>query len=262
MNQKYRKAVIAGNWKMNKLPSEVRSYIKQLRELLPPKRSLDVVICASYVNLSNLCKALPDAKILPGAQDVSAHDNGAYTGEVSVEMLADLGLRYCIVGHSERREYHNESDKEVNIKVKKLLDAGIIPIICVGESLEQREADITKEQLAYQIKAALSELNDREVRRCVIAYEPIWAIGTGKTASAETAGEMCKFIRTCIRNSFDARTARSVSILYGGSMNAKNSKDLLEQEDIDGGLIGGASLVLEDFVKIIESAIEVSNEKK
>lgn len=262
MNHKYRKAIIAGNWKMNKMPTEVRDYIKRLRELLPAKKSSDVVICASFVNVPTLCKTLTDAKILPGAQDVSVHDKGAFTGEVSAEMLADLGLRYCIVGHSERRAYHNESDMEVNNKVKKLLNVGIVPIICVGESLEQREAGITKEHLAYQVKAALSGLSEKEVRKCVIAYEPIWAIGTGKTASAEMACEMCKFIRTCIRNNFDARTARSVSILYGGSMNSKNSRELLEREDIDGGLIGGASLVPEDFAKIIESALEVKNEKK
>ena len=206
MNQKYRKVVIAGNWKMNKLPTEVRDYVKRLRELLPPKKSLDVVICAPFVSLSNLCKTDRCQNSSLRAGRICSR-KGAYTGEVSPKCLRTSALDIAL-SDTRREESITMSDNEVNGKVKRLLDAGIIPIICVGESLEQRESDITKEHLAYQIKAALSGLSEKEVRKCVIAYEPIWAIGTGKTASAEMAGEMCKFIRTCIKPSMQERHAR------------------------------------------------------
>ena len=169
-------------------------------------------------------------------------------------MLADLGVKYCIVGHSERREYHKESDMLVNAKARALLDNGISPIICVGESLEQREMELTMAHINYQVRAALHGVDASELRRCVIAYEPIWAIGTGKTATAEQAEEVCSEIRSIIREIYGARPARSVSILYGGSMNAKNAAELLAMPDIDGGLIGGASLKPADFATIIAAA--------
>ena len=195
-----------------------------------------------------------DAKIACGAEDVSAFAKGAYTGEIAANMLADLGVKYCIVGHSERREYHKESDMLVNAKARALLDNGISPIICVGESLEQREMELTMAHINYQVRAALHGVDASELRRCVIAYEPIWAIGTGKTATAEQAEEVCREIRSIIREIYGARPARSVSILYGGSMNAKNAAELLAMPDIDGGLIGGASLKPADFATIIAAA--------
>ena len=251
MNRKYRKSVIAGNWKMNKLPSEARSFVDELRAQLPKTKTCDTVLCVPYPIIPAVARSIKDSRIVFGAQDVSTHDKGAYTGEVNAAMLADLGCRYCIVGHSERRAYHGETDSDVNQKVKNLLDAGIIPIICVGESLEQREKELTLEYIDYQVKAALAGLDPKQVKRCVIAYEPIWAIGTGKTATAEQAAEVCSAIRAVIRGMFDARVARAVSILYGGSMNASNCDELLAQPDIDGGLIGGASLKAADFACIV-----------
>ena len=251
MNRKYRKTVIAGNWKMNKLASEVKPFVEELRAAMPKTKSCETVLCVPFPLIPAVSKAIRDSRLAFGAQDVSVHDKGAYTGEVSAAMLADLGVKYCIVGHSERREYHAETDSMVNAKAKALLAAGVTPIICVGESLEQRERQLTMEYVDYQVKAALAGLEAKDVKRCIIAYEPIWAIGTGRTATAEQAEEVCREIRTVIRGMFDARTARAVSILYGGSMNAKNCDELLAQPDIDGGLIGGASLKPQDFARII-----------
>ena len=203
-----------------------------------------------------MIRAGKDAKVSGGAQDVSKYEKGAYTGEVSAAQLADIGTKYCIVGHSERRQYHKEDDMLINEKTKMLLEKGITPIICVGESLEQREMDLTIEYITYQVKAALSGITGELVTHCVIAYEPIWAIGTGRTATAEQAEEVCRAIREAIKRFYDARTARKVSILYGGSMNAKNAAELLAQPDIDGGLIGGASLKPADFAEIVKATIQ------
>ena len=235
MNRKYRKTVIAGNWKMNQLVSGVKPFMEELKENLPKTRSCDVVLCTPAVMIPTMVKAGKDCRVAAGGEDVSKYEKGAYTGEISADMLADAGAKYCIVGHSERREYHHESDALVNEKAKALLNKGIIPIICVGESLEQREKNLTMEYIAYQVCAALSGIDGTQVRRCVIAYEPIWAIGTGKTATSEQAEEVCCEIRAVIRRLYGARSARAVSILYGGSMNAKNAAELLAQPDIDGG---------------------------
>ena len=251
MNRKYRKTVIAGNWKMNQLASGIKPFIEELKENLPKQKNCDIVLCTPAVMVPTMIKAGKEAKVAAGAQDVSKYEKGAYTGEVSADQLADIGAKYCIVGHSERRQYHGEDDMLVNAKAKALLNKGIIPIICVGESLEQREMDLTMEYVAYQVKAALSGIDASALRRCIIAYEPIWAIGTGKTASAEQAQEVCEGIRAVIRKIYGARPARAVSILYGGSMNAKNAHELLAQPDIDGGLIGGASLKPADFAAIV-----------
>ena len=256
MNRKYRKTIIAGNWKMNMLASEIKPFIETLRENMPKNKTCDVVLCTPAVMIANMVKSGKDCKAIAGAQDVSKYDSGAYTGEVSASQLADIGAKYCIVGHSERREYHGEDDMLVNEKAKKLLAKGISPIICVGESLEQREMDLTMEYVAYQVKAALSGIDATQLRRCVIAYEPIWAIGTGKTATAEQAQEVCEGIRAVIRKIYGARPARAVSILYGGSMNAKNAYELLAQPDIDGGLIGGASLKPADFATIVKATVQ------
>ncbi len=254
MNRKYRKTVIAGNWKMNQLASGIKPFIEELKENLPKQKNCDIVLCTPAVMVPTMIKAGKEAKVAAGAQDVSKYEKGAYTGEVSADQLADIGVKYCIVGHSERRQYHGEDDMLVNAKAKALLKKGIIPIICVGESLEQREMDLTMEYVAYQVKAALSGIDAGDLRRCIIAYEPIWAIGTGKTATAEQAQEVCEGIRAVIRKIYGARPARAVSILYGGSMNAKNAAELLAQPDIDGGLIGGASLKPADFAAIVAAA--------
>ena len=256
MNRKYRKTVIAGNWKMNQLVSGVKPFMEELKENLPKTRSCDVVLCTPAVMIPTMVKAGKDCRVAAGGEDVSKYEKGAYTGEISADMLADAGAKYCIVGHSERREYHHESDALVNEKAKALLNKGIIPIICVGESLEQREKNLTMENIAYQVCAALSGIDGTQVRRCVIAYEPIWAIGTGKTATSEQAEEVCCEIRAVIRRLYGARSARAVSILYGGSMNAKNAAELLAQPDIDGGLIGGASLKPVDFAAIVAATAQ------
>ena len=227
--------------------------MEQLKENLPKTRACDVVLCTPAPLLPAMIKAGKDCKVAAGGQDVSKYEKGAYTGEVSAAQLADIGAKYCIVGHSERRQYHGEDDMLINAKVKALLEKGIIPIICVGESLEQREMDLTMEYVAYQVKAALSGVDASQLRRCIIAYEPIWAIGTGKTATAEQAEEVCQGIRAVVRGIYGARPARAVSILYGGSMNAKNAFELLAQPDIDGGLIGGASLKPVDFSEIVKA---------
>ena len=218
---------------------------------MPKTKSCETVLCVPAVNIPAMIKAGKEAKVITGAQDVSKFDKGAYTGEISASQLDDAGVRYCIVGHSERRQYHGEDDLLVNAKVHALLEKGIIPIICVGESLEQREMGLTMAHINYQVRAALCGVDATTLRRCVIAYEPIWAIGTGKTATSEQAEEVCREIRAIIRDIYGARAARSVSILYGGSMNAKNAAELLAQPDVDGGLIGGASLKPADFAAII-----------
>ena len=256
MNKKYRKTVIAGNWKMNMTASAVKPFIEELKAELPKTKTCETVLCVPGVIIPAMLRSGKDAKIGVGGQDVSKYEKGAYTGEVSAEMLEDLGVKYCIVGHSERREYHNESDFLVNEKAKVLLAHNITPIICVGESLEQREMGLTMDYITYQVKAALSDINGAQVRKCIIAYEPIWAIGTGKTATAEQAQEVCKGIRAILREKYGARLARSVTIQYGGSMNAKNAEELLAQPDIDGGLIGGASLKPKDFAAIVKATAQ------
>ncbi|MBQ4427196.1 MAG: triose-phosphate isomerase [Oscillospiraceae bacterium] len=254
MNRKYRKTVIAGNWKMNKLPSEVKPFADELKTLVPKQKWCDVVICAPFVDLPAAVKAFRDAKVGVGAENLNENEKGAFTGEVSANMLTDLGVKYVIIGHSERRQYYGETDFSVNAKVHTALEAGLNPIVCVGESLAQREKGITLELIALQVKTALAGVSADKMRRVIIAYEPIWAIGTGKTATAEQANEVCSAIRAVIRDIYGARVARSVTIQYGGSMNEKNAAELLAQPDIDGGLIGGASLVPEKFAAIINAA--------
>lgn len=250
---KYRKTIIAGNWKMNMLASEVKGFFDELKPLMPKTKSCETVICAPFALLPALAKAGKDAKVGAGAQDISEHDKGAFTGEVSAAQLVDVGMKYVIIGHSERRQYHGETDFSVRTKTRVALDAGLVPIVCVGESLEQRELGLTMEHIACQTRTALAGLETEQVKKCVIAYEPIWAIGTGKTATNEQAQEVCAGIREVLRKQYGAKLARSVSILYGGSMNAKNAAELLAMEDIDGGLIGGASLKPADFAVIINA---------
>ncbi len=261
MNRKYRKTIIAGNWKMNLMPSAVKPFAEELRMLMPRTKTCEVTLCVPYTHISALRRSLKDSRIAIGAQDVSLHDKGAFTGEISADMLSDLSTQYVVVGHSERRQYHGESDFVVGQKAAAVLEKGMTPIICVGETLEQRERGLTMELISLQVLAALSFVPDAKVRQCVIAYEPIWAIGTGKTATPEEAQEVCQSIRTVIRGKSGARVARSVSVLYGGSMNAKNALELLSMPDIDGGLIGGASLKPEEFSQIIGAVAKVTGEE-
>ena len=254
MNRRYRKTIIAGNWKMNKTASETRAFADEFKALLPKSKWCDIVVCVPSVDIPAAVRAFKDSRVAVGAQNVYFEKSGAYTGEVSADMLAELGVKYVIVGHSERRALFGETDAIVNRKVHAALAAGLSPIICVGESLEQREMGVTMELIALQLKSALSGVSAEQVRRCVIAYEPIWAIGTGKTATGEQAAEVCTFIRATIRSLFGARIARSITVQYGGSMKGENAAELLSHEDIDGGLIGGASLKPDAFMAIVPAA--------
>jgi triosephosphate isomerase len=259
MNRKYRKTIIAGNWKMNKTASETAAFAEAIKPLLPKARACEAVVCVPALNIAAAQKALKGTRIAVGAETLHEAASGAFTGEMAAGMLSDVGVKYVIIGHSERRQYYNETDFSVNRKIRAALDAHLTPIVCVGESLEQRELGVEQELLAYQVMTAISGLTAAEMKRVVIAYEPIWAIGTGKTATAEQAQEICGHIRGCIRKKYDARTARAVSILYGGSMNTGNAAELLGMPDIDGGLIGGASLKPVDFSKLIECPAQVEN---
>ena len=254
MNRRYRKTIIAGNWKMNMTASETKKFAEELKSIMPKAKWCDVVVCVPSVNISTAIRAFKDLRVSVGAENVFYEKSGAYTGEVSAEMLKDLGVKYVIIGHSERRQYFGETDFTVNKKALAALDAGLHPIICVGETLEQRELGITMELIALQVKSALAGVPAEKLRKCVIAYEPVWAIGTGKTATAEQAAEVCTFIRTTVRHLYGARIARSITIQYGGSMKPSNAAELLGQRDIDGGLIGGASLKPAEFVEIINAA--------
>ena len=212
MNRRYRKTIIAGNWKMNKTPSETKAFAEQFKAILPKTKWCDIVVCAPTVDLSAAVRAFKDSRIAVGAENVYFEKSGAYTGEISADMLADLGVRYVIVGHSERRALFGETDEIVNKKVLAALEAGLNPIICVGESLAQREMGVTMELIALQVKSALAGVSAEQMRRCVIAYEPIWAIGTGKTATGEQAAEVCTYIRSLIRAQYGARIARDHSV--------------------------------------------------
>ncbi|MDL2288372.1 triose-phosphate isomerase [Oscillospiraceae bacterium OttesenSCG-928-F05] len=254
MNKRYRKAIIAGNWKMNKTASEGKALIDGIKAAAGKVKWCEVVVCVPFVNIPMALRAVKDSRIAVGAQNMHHEASGAYTGEISAAMLKDLGVKYVIIGHSERRQYFGETDTLVNKKVHAALEAGLRPIVCVGETLEQREQGITAELVTMQLKAALSGVAPEKLRQIVIAYEPVWAIGTGRTATNEQANEVNELLRTTLRKMYGARAARAVTIQYGGSMNAGNAQDLLAQPDIDGGLIGGAALKAEDFVKIIEAA--------
>ena len=239
---------------MNMTATETKKFAEELKRVMPRAKWCDTVICVPACNITAAVKAFKELRISVGAENLYFEEKGAYTGEISAAMLRDLGVKYVIVGHSERRQYFGETDTAVNRKVHAALDAGLSPIICVGESESQREMGVTQDWIALQVKTALYGVPAERLRRCIIAYEPIWAIGTGKTATAQQAGEVCTHIRATIRGLYGARVARSVTIQYGGSMNPKNAQELLAQPDVDGGLIGGASLKPEQFVEIIHAA--------
>ncbi|NLG53778.1 MAG: triose-phosphate isomerase [Clostridiales bacterium] len=254
MNRKYRKTIIAGNWKMNKTPSEAKALIDELKAKIGRQKWCEVVLCVPFVDIPAAIRAARDAKIAIAAQNMHYENAGAFTGEISAGMLKELGVKYVIIGHSERRQYFAETDKTVNLKVKTALETGLRPIICVGETLEQRESGIMEQIITAQVKTALLDVPAEQMRKVVFAYEPVWAIGTGKTATAEQAAEVCGLIRAVIRAKCGARVARSVTIQYGGSMNAGNANELLAQLDVDGGLIGGASLKADEFTAIVNAA--------
>lgn len=252
-----RKTIIAGNWKMNKLFTEVEDFLDELSDNLENRElgSVEVIICppALYLELSSDIAA--DSKFHIGAQNVSDKISGAYTGEISAAMLHSMELGYCIIGHSERREYFSESDKMINAKLKILHENNMIPILCIGETLEQREQGITNDVILAQLKGSLKDVEIED--NVVIAYEPIWAIGTGKTATSQQAQEIHALIRKWLEENYSKDISEKVSILYGGSMKPENVKELLNQPDIDGGLIGGAALDVSKFSSMIATAVEL-----
>lgn len=244
-----RKKIIAGNWKMNMTPSEAVKLVAELEPLVK-NDNVDVVYCVPAIDIVPVVEAVKGSNVQVGAENMYYEDKGAYTGEISAEMLVDAGVKYVIIGHSERRDYFKECDVVLNKKVKKAFDAGLTPILCCGESLEQREMGVTMDWIRLQIKSDLVDITADQVKTLVIAYEPIWAIGTGMTATTEQAEEVCKGIRECIAEIYDDATADAVRIQYGGSVGAGNAAELFAQPNIDGGLVGGASLK-SDFGSIV-----------
>ncbi len=253
MDKTKRKAVIAGNWKMNKTPSEAKEL---LTAIVPSVKDADceVIACVPYVDLSVALEVTKGTNVKIGAENCHWAEKGAFTGEISTGMLKEMGVEYVVLGHSERRQYFGETDETVNKRTKAALAAGLKPIVCVGELLWERECDITEEVIARQIKLDLFDVTEEEVLNTIIAYEPVWAIGTGKTATAEQAEEVCGFIRATLAKLYNQDVADAVTIQYGGSMNDGNADELLSKKDVDGGLIGGASLVAEKFAAIVKAA--------
>ena len=247
------KYVIAGNWKMNKTPAEATALIEAIKPLVKDA-TCDVVVGVPFIDIPAALEATKGSNIGVAAQNCYWEKSGAFTGEIAADMLAQMGVGYVILGHSERRTYFGDTDATVAKRVRGCLDAGLTAILCVGEYLEQREQGITAEICAMQTKIALEGVSAEEMSRVIIAYEPVWAIGTGKTATAEQANEVCAQIREVLTGLYDAETAKSVTIQYGGSMNAGNAAELLAMSDVDGGLIGGASLKAEDFATIVAAA--------
>ena len=254
MKKTVRKAVIAGNWKMNKTRPEAKALLEELKPMVADVKDVEVVACVPFTNLETALAVTAGTNIKIGAENCHFEKSGAFTGEISADMLAEMGVEYVIIGHSERRQYFSETDQTVQARVRAALDAGLKVILCVGEVLEQREQGITEEVVALQTKVALGGVSEEELSRIVIAYEPVWAIGTGKTATADQAEEVCAFIRSVVAKLYSKAAADALTIQYGGSMKPGNAKELLSKEDVDGGLIGGAALVASDFAAIIEAA--------
>ena len=244
-----RKTLAAGNWKMNKTPSEAQAFLNELKESVKGAKN-DVLVCVPFTALSAAVEAVKGTGIMVGAENMDYHDSGAYTGEVSADMLKDLGVSHVVIGHSERREYYAETDQTVNAKVLKALEKDLVPVLCCGESKEQREDGVTFEWVRMQLKIALRGVSKEDITKVVIAYEPIWAIGTGLTATDEQANEVCTAIRELLSELYGKDAADATRILYGGSVNAKNAEALFSMSDIDGGLVGGASLKVPDFTTI------------
>ncbi|MBC5788515.1 triose-phosphate isomerase [Clostridium facile] len=253
MNKTLRQAIIAGNWKMNKNRAEAKELIEAMKPLVADA-NCGVVICVPFTNLETAMELTEGTNIKVGAENVHFEKSGAFTGEISADMLTEMGVEYVVIGHSERRQYFGETDHTVNLRTKAAVEAGLKPIVCVGEMLEDRENGITAELVAMQVKLALKDITKEQLKNIVIAYEPVWAIGTGKTATADQAAEVCGLIRETVASIYDKEAADAMTIQYGGSMNPKNAAELLGKEDIDGGLIGGASLKAPDFAAIVEAA--------
>jgi triosephosphate isomerase (TIM) len=245
-----RKKIIAGNWKMNYTPNQAEDFVEGIKDSINTNE-VDVVFCPNLVSLERVSNLIDDKNIKLGAQNVYFEEKGAYTGETSVDMLYSVNVEYCIVGHSERRQLFNETNEIVNKKAKKLLEKGINPIVCCGETLEQRNSGVLFDFIKEQIVNSLKDIDSNDIKnKVVIAYEPIWAIGTGVTATSEQAEEMCKYIREQIKNIYDEETSNMVRIQYGGSVNSKNASEILNMPNIDGALVGGASLTNE-FISIV-----------
>ena len=253
MNKNLRKAVIAGNWKMNKTPAEATALINEMKPLVADA-DCEVVLCVPFVDLSAAIAAAEGSNIKIGAENCHWAESGAYTGEVSTGMLKEMGVEYVVIGHSERRTYFGETDQTVNLRTLAALKAGLKPIVCVGETLEQRELGYTETLLKFQTKMALTNVSAEELKNVIIAYEPVWAIGTGVTATDDQADEGNGFVRAAIAEAYGADVAETVTIQYGGSMNAGNADALVAKYHVDGGLIGGASLKAPDFATIVKAA--------
>ena len=253
MKKSVRKAVIAGNWKMNNTPAETTALINDMKPLVKDA-DCDVVLCVPYIDIFAAMEAANGSNIKIGAENCHWEEKGAFTGEVSAKMLKECGVEYVIIGHSERRQYFGETDETVNKRVRAALDNGLTVILCVGELLDERKKGITMEVVRKQTKIALSGVKADELKNIIIAYEPVWAIGTGETATAKQANEVNHAIREVLGEMYCEKCAAGVTVQYGGSMNAKNADELLAEEDVDGGLIGGASLKAEDFSKIVKAA--------
>ena len=253
MKKDLRKAIIAGNWKMNNTPAQTTALINEMKPLVADA-DCEVVLCVPFVDIPAAVEAAKGSNIKIGAENVHFKDSGAFTGEVSADMLLELGVEYVVIGHSERRTYFGETDQTVNLRTLKALEKGLKPIICVGETLEQRELGYTETLLKYQTKMALTNVTADQLKNVVIAYEPVWAIGTGKTATADQAEEVCAAIRKVVGELYGADAAKALTVQYGGSMNPKNAEELLSKPDVDGGLIGGASLKADQFAVIVEAA--------
>ena len=256
MNRRYRKTIIAGNWKMNNTLSQTKAFAEELKPIMPRGKWCNVVLCVPATNIQSAVRLFKDCHIAIGAETCHYEDHGAYTGEITAEMIKEAGAKYVIIGHSERRQYYNETDFTVNKKVHAAINAGLFPIICVGESLEQRELGVTMELIAYQVKCALAGVPADKMRHVVIAYEPLWAIGTGKTATADDAQEVCGAVREALAEIFGAELADGIRVLYGGSAKPGNIAELVAKPDVDGALVGGASLVAEDFASMVVKAAE------
>lgn len=253
MNKSLRKVVIAGNWKMNKNPDEAKKLVEDIKPLVA-KADCEVIVCVPYVDLTNVLEAAKGSNIKVGAENCHWETSGAYTGEISAPMLKSMNVEYVIIGHSERRQYFGETDVTVNKRVKAALANGLKVILCVGEQLEQREQGVMFELVAMQTKIALGGVSAEDMKNIIIAYEPVWAIGTGKTATAEQANEVNNKIRATVEELYGKAVADATTVQYGGSMKPANAAELLAQPDVDGGLIGGASLKPEDFAKLVEAA--------
>ena len=254
--EKERKLIIAGNWKMNKTVAEAKDLVSGLKLELTNLKDIDVVVCPPFTALSDVSQVIIDTDIRLGAQNMSEQGGGAYTGDISALMLKEFLVRYVILGHSERRQYHNETDAEINTKTKAAHAASLKPIVCVGETLEQREGGEMENVITTQVKGCLDGLENNQMEETIIAYEPVWAIGTGKTASSEQAQEVHALIRKTLSEMFGETTAKRVRIQYGGSVKPANARELMSQPDVDGALVGGAALEVRSFSDIVKNCLD------